>query len=65
MIRNCTVCQQSTQGRGWSLSGYHGLSGTFCADCYDKVSHDSQGQARRPLDYLRILLTHGDANGKH
>lgn len=58
-MNKCRVCNVSTdksQGQWWSLSNYFGLSGRFCPDCYDKVSHDSYANPNYPGEYMKILL---------
>ena len=40
----------------WSLRGYFGLSGRFCSQCYEKVSHNSYGEPNHPSDYLLIRM---------
>ena len=54
---NCGV--EVRNGNGWFLTDYYNISGYFCAQCYDKVSHDSYGQPERPNDYMLMLLKHG------
>jgi uncharacterized protein YlaI len=44
------------QGQWWNLSNYHGISGYFCPDCYDKVSHDSYDQPRQPQEHLLMVM---------
>lgn len=43
----------------WMLSNYHGISGRFCGDCYDKVAHDSYDRPEQPAEYLMMLLRLG------
>lgn len=53
----CVVCYTSEHpGQWWNLTDYHGWSGRFCADCYDKVSHDSYGNPQNPEEYTAMLL---------
>ena len=55
----CRVCKSeklADHNQWWHLRGYFGLTGTFCSDCYDRVSHDSYGQPRRPAEYTWTLL---------
>ncbi len=58
----CTACDKTTRRsteQWWSLRNYFGFSGDFCPDCYDKISHDSYGNPRRPKDYTFMLLKFG------
>ena len=48
-------------GQWWHCSGYFKISGTFCPECYDKISHDSYQRPNRPADYLMMLLKFGIA----
>jgi hypothetical protein len=43
-------------GQWWHVNDYHGFTGSFCPGCYDKISHDSQGQPRNPAEHLMMLL---------
>lgn len=52
----CSNCAKDTQGRGWSLCHYFGISGYFCSPCYDLVSHDSYKRPENPAAYMMILL---------
>jgi len=55
--RQCLGCGISENpGQWWHLNKYFGVTGTFCSDCYDQVSHDSFGQPCRPDDYVLMLL---------
>jgi hypothetical protein len=55
--RQCRGCGTlDNPGQWWQLSNYYGVTGTFCSDCYDQVSHDSYEQPRRPDDYVLMLL---------
>jgi hypothetical protein len=56
----CSCCKQTKySGQFWNLNGYYGLSGRFCSDCYDKISHDSYGKPKHPEQYTMILLRMG------
>lgn len=56
----CACCgKEKYSGQFWTLSGYYGLSGKFCSECYDKVSHDSYGKPKHPKEYTMILLRLG------
>ena len=59
--RACESTKLTKDGQWWHLKGYFGLSGTFCSDCYDKVSHDSYQKPCRPNDYLLMLLKLADS----
>ena len=52
--RGCGTLENS--GQWWQLNNYYGISGRFCSECYDQVSHDSYEQPRRPDDYVLMLL---------
>lgn len=53
----CKGCgAEKAQGQWWGLNKYFGFSGRFCADCYDKISHDSYGRPNHPNDHLLMLL---------
>ncbi len=58
----CTGCglgDHYTSRQWWGLNNYHGLSGRFCDDCYDKVAHDSWGRPNQPEEFLIMLLKLG------
>lgn len=56
----CTCCGKEKQsGQFWSLNNYFGLSGRFCSECYEKVSHDAYKQPKHPEQYTMILLRMG------
>ena len=58
-MQTCRACDADNQDRGgqwWHLSGYFGLTGSFCPTCYDEVSHDSYQRPRHPGEYMKILL---------
>lgn len=59
--RACDTTKLDQIGQWWHLKDYFGLSGTFCPDCYDKVSHDSYRKPNRPNDYLLLLLKLSEA----
>lgn len=42
-------------GIWWQLTNYFGLTGRYCADCYDGVSHDSYGKPTNEGKYLAAL----------
>ena len=61
-MSNCTSCNTPKEGNKttwWSCQNYFNLSGYFCGDCYDKVSHDSYGKPEQPAEYLAMLLKLG------
>jgi hypothetical protein len=39
----------------WSLNGYFGIHGLFCAKCYRKVQHDAYSKPYCPVAYRRVL----------
>lgn len=52
----CATPREDNYGQWWQLNGYHGFSGYFCPDCYDKISHDSYGQPNYPKDLMLMVL---------
>jgi hypothetical protein len=58
--KSCGADDKQSKGQWWGLSNYHGLSGRFCSDCYEKVSHDSYGKPNHPADYSFMLLKMAD-----
>jgi hypothetical protein len=58
----CTNCGKERVTEGgkadgyWGLSNHYGIRGTFCGECYEKVSHDSYGKPNHPGEYIAILL---------
>jgi hypothetical protein len=50
VCKACTRAKDSVSGTWWHLSGYHGFSGLFCPDCFDKVSHDVYGKPNHPQE---------------
>ena len=57
MTREKTV-KESIQW--WNLNNYFGISGVFCGDCYEKVSHDSYGNPNHPAELAFMLLKMAD-----
>ena len=53
---NCDMMRDQSKGQWWNLRNYYGFNGTFCAKCYDKISHDSYGNPNNPKDYCLLLL---------
>jgi hypothetical protein len=51
------VCSNCNAGIAfsWSLAKYFGISGRFCSDCYDLVSHNSYGKPNNPDAYQAIF----------
>lgn len=49
---NCGTTEHP--GQWWHLQRYRGLSGTFCADCYELVSHDAHGNPNHPEELAKI-----------
>lgn len=60
----CTNCHKDSEKTAyeqwWHCRSYFKISGTFCADCYDKISHNSVAQPTRPKDYLMMLMKQGE-----
>jgi hypothetical protein len=64
-VSKCTGCGADKPEDGeqwWHLRAYHSITGNFCSDCYDRVSHDSYGEPNRPNDYLLMLMKLGIDN---
>jgi RNase P subunit RPR2 len=57
----CGIQDRYSSRQWWGLNNYHGISGRFCGDCYDKVAHDSRDRPRQPAEYLMMLLRLGGA----
>ncbi len=57
----CRTVKERNANQWWSLNNYFGLSGQFCPDCYDKVSHNSYQEPNRPKDYMLMLLKLSDS----
>lgn len=59
----CNSCgkdsEKTAYEQWWHCRGYFDMSGTFCAKCYDKISHNGFGKPERPADYLMMLMKHG------
>lgn len=54
----CACCgkkQTTLKKQWWHLINYYGLSGTFCSECYDKVSHNADGKPYHPVAYRNVL----------
>lgn len=51
---NCGMTKVQRPGQWWGLGRYFGISGTFCPDCYELVSHDPYGKPRHPAEYEAI-----------
>jgi hypothetical protein len=66
IIQICVYCNKESSWREqfWSLNNYHSLTGVFCVDCYEKVSHNADGNPVHPEEYLIILLKQENKNGK-
>ncbi len=58
----CACCGTVSKQSGWFLSGYHGITGYYCANCYSKVAHDSYGNPVNPEEYMFVLLKQGTLN---
>lgn len=60
---NCTTVKPPGNARQWwHLGNYYGITGTFCPDCFELVSHDPYGTPNHPVKYQQIVevLTHED-----
>lgn len=56
-LKSCTCCnEEKSDDQFWTLNRYYGISGRFCSECYDKVSHDAYGNPKHPDEYCKILL---------
>lgn len=60
---NCANCGKDAEGRGWSLNNYYGITGYFCGNCYDKVSHNSYKKPDHPNEYVLFLLKQRNKHG--
>ena len=62
-MSNCKGCGRSKEEdrweQWWGLRNYYGFTGSFCGDCYDKISHDSYGRPERPGDHLLMRIKLG------
>ena len=56
ICRGCNLDAEHRYEHWWNLREYFGISGQFCSDCYDKISHDSYRQPRHPEEYTLMLL---------
>jgi hypothetical protein len=60
MEQQCTNCSkpytETSKGQWWSCTNYFGLTGFFCPDCYEDISHDSYKNPRNPAAYMMMLL---------
>lgn len=57
-MTECALCRRIFKGRlraMWHLNNYHGISGQFCASCYQKVAHTAFDKPKHPVAY-RIAL---------
>lgn len=58
-FRKCTNCGKENKGESrrfwWGLNNYFGISGYFCPECYDKVSHSPIGKPENLVEYQAIL----------
>lgn len=51
----CSYCKtESAKGQWWHCRGYFGITGTFCPQCYTKISHDSYGKPWKPSEYEKV-----------
>ena len=58
-VMRCSFCDEITEGHGWTLSDYYGLTGSVCNECYEKVSHDSYGNPKHSEEFLLLKLKFG------
>lgn len=54
MTAICDLCRRPRRIR-WHLSCYHGISGSICGPCYERISHDPSGTPRHPRRYAAAL----------
>jgi hypothetical protein len=61
--RTCTGCKRLFDGgmsagkrTWWHCNGHHKITGFFCPQCYDMISHDSYGKPEDPEGYMLMLL---------
>jgi hypothetical protein len=53
----CTHCGEvEVAGQWWSLRDYYGVSGYFCPDCMEMVSHTSYEMPIHPAQYQAVLV---------
>ena len=60
-MRTCTGCGKDEDfGRSkrtwWHCTKYFGISGYFCPECYDMISHDTYKNPKNPAAYTMMLL---------
>ena len=65
----CDCCgkpprDKKTPGQFWTLNNYFGISGCYCANCYELISHDAFGRPKHPEEYTMFLLKQESKNGK-
>jgi len=62
MTQTCTCCGKEKEVKTlgptgwWYLNGYYGITGYFCPECYEDVSHDAHKQPNHPKRYTMALL---------
>ena len=61
--RACGKEHSGTKSQWWHLSGYYGLSGFVCSECFEKVSH-RDGKPKHPVSYRIILKKLAPSNAK-
>lgn len=58
----CDNCKKSENqnskdhGTWWTLSNYYNISGYFCPDCYELVSHDAYGNPIHRKEWAKIAV---------
>lgn len=59
-MRTCTHCETPNNGnekrQWWHLSNYFGVSGFFCPNCYEMVSHNSYRVPNHPEKYKMVRV---------
>jgi len=67
MIQTCICCGKTSKWRDqfWELTNYfRTVDGVYCVKCYEKISHNLDGNPKHPEEYLMILLKQEKDNGK-
>jgi len=59
-MKSCKNCGKENHDEGgaswWHLTGYFGIFGYFCPDCFSKVAHDSSRNPENPKEYKMIAV---------
>jgi hypothetical protein len=57
VCRGCAVEKSTARwGQWWHLQDYYGFRGSFCPECYNKISHDAWGNPVNPGEHLLMTL---------